>query len=227
MEPIPVDLIAGRKHSGKTTLINRLVTGPYGGEKVVVFTNETGDATYDATAHVQKVLGGCVCCTAQAALIGEIRNALWFEAPDRLVVELAGEASIREMLTMFSYLPDCRLNQLIYVLNARKFRALATVMGPGFSGEIQAAPVLFLNRWQEISDGEREWIRSQVRTWNPDAALLTDFAAVEAHECRCGDLPGTLTPPGPSRRAVRKPAGKRSGPGALLLEKAGRNRPAQ
>ena len=68
----PLDLIAGLKHSGKTSLINALLRGPYRDRTVTVFTNELGNTDYAENARVHTVLGGCICCTAQASLIAEI-----------------------------------------------------------------------------------------------------------------------------------------------------------
>ena len=226
---VPLDLIAGMKHSGKTSLINALVQGPYRGQNVVVFTNELGNADYAEGVRVHQVLGGCICCTAQAALIAEIRNALWFEAPDHLIVELSGKAAIRDMLTMFSFLPDCRLHQLIYVLNARKFRAMATVMGSGFSGEIQASPAVLLNRWQDLGPEEQEAVRAQVQSWNPGARLLTNFSEVDPKAisvlCRglqpAGPEPVEGSVPHTAFRS-RASAGDDTGMRQLLREKAAR-----
>ena len=172
---VPLDLVAGMKHSGKTSFINALLRGLYRGQNVIVFTNEIGNTDYDENVRVHTVLGGCICCTAQAALISEIRNALWFEAPDHLIVELSGKGTIRDMLSIFSYLPDCRLHQVVYVLNACKFQAMATVMGSGFSGEIRTAPVLFLNRWKDLCREDQDAIQTQIDQWNPSACILTDY----------------------------------------------------
>ena len=182
METIPVDLIAGMKHAGKTTLINALLQGPYRGRDVAVFTNEVGNASYVEGCQVHTVLGGCICCTAQAELITSIRNVLWFDMPERLIIELSGKAVIRDMLQMFSFLPDCRPSRLIYVLDARKFRALSTVMGSGFSGEVQASPVILLNHWPDLPQEEQEAIRAQLLVWNPTARFLTDFREADSEE---------------------------------------------
>ena len=101
------------------------------------------------------------------------------EAPDHLIVELSGQGTIQDLLSIRSFLPDCQIHQLIYVLNARKFQSLATVMGSGFSGQIQASPVLFLNHWAELSPVEQEAVRTQLHQWNPVARLLTDFGEVD------------------------------------------------
>lgn len=176
----PLDLIAGLKHSGKTSLINALLRGPYRDQAVSVFTNELGNTDYAENARVHTVLGGCICCTAQAALIAEIRNALRLEVPDHLIVELSGQGTIRDLLSIRSFLSDCQIHQLIYVLNARKFQSLATVMGSGFSGQIQAAPVLFLNHWAALSPAEQAAVRTQLHQWNPVACLLTDFGEIDS-----------------------------------------------
>lgn len=199
---VPVDLIAGRAHAGKTTCINALLNGPYRGQHVIVFTNELGTADYAAGAQVRPVLGGCVCCTGQAALIAEIRNALWFDGPDRLIVELSAQASIRDIGALFGFLPDCRLHQLLYVLNAPKVPAMAAVMGEAFSGEIAAAPVLVLNRWQAVPPEARDGILDLLAQWNPTARVLTGFEGLdpEANAALCRNLVPDPVRPGSVRR---------------------------
>lgn len=182
MERIPVDLVAGMRRAGKTTLINGLLGGPYKDLRVSVFTNELGNASYSSNCPVYTVLGGCICCTAQTELLAKIRNSLWFDGSDRLIVEMSGKGTIQDMIQIFSFLPECRLDQVIYVLDVRKFQALSTVMGSGFSEQIRKAGTLALNHWQEVSPEAREAVCGQLHQWNPGAWLLTDFGDVRLQE---------------------------------------------
>ncbi len=176
---IPVDIITGMKRSGKTSLINALLQGPYQGRRVSVFTNELGDAPYAEGCRLHAVLGGCICCTAQTELISEIQAAVREEVPEHLIVEMSGKGTIREILQIFAYLPECRLHQLIYVADVRKWRALTTVMGGGFARQIRSAPILLLNRWEEVSPEARDAAWNQIRQWNPEALALTGFSQVD------------------------------------------------
>ncbi len=189
MERIPVDIITGMRGAGKTTLINALLEGPYRDRRVSVFTNEVGDVPYRENCRVHPVLGGCICCTAQAELIDEIRRAVREEHPEHLIVEMSGRGTIRDLLQMFSYLPSCGLYQLIYVLDIRKWKALAAVLSD-FPQQIRSTPVLLFSRWEEASPELRSASVEQIRQWNPDILLLTDpsQAEPENHYGRCGGL---------------------------------------
>lgn len=183
-EQIPVDIITGMKRSGKTSLINALLGGPYQGQRVSVFTNEVGDAPYAKGCRLHTVLGGCICCTAQTELISEIQTAVREEAPEHLIVEMSGKGTIRDILQIFAYLPECRLHQLVYVADVRKWRALTTVMGGGFTQQIRSAPILLLNRWEEASPEARDAAWNQVRQWNPEALVLTGFSQMDPEKNR-------------------------------------------
>lgn len=181
---IPVDIVTGMKRAGKTSLINALLEGPCRGRRVSVFTNELGAASYQAGCRLHTVLGGCICCTAQAELIDAVRTALREEAPEHLIIEMSGRGTIQEISRIFAYLPECRLHHLIYAADVRKWRALTTVMGDGFTRQIQDAPVLFLNHWQEVSREAQTAIRKQIWQWNPEALVLTDFPQADPEKSR-------------------------------------------
>ena len=165
MKEIPVDIITGMKGAGKTTLINALLEGVYRDSRVTVFTNEIGDVPYGEACRVHPVLGGCICCTAQAELIAGIRRVLQEEEPERIVIEMSGKGAIQDLLQIFAYLPSCALHQLIYVLDIRKWRALAAVLGD-FPQQIRSAPILLFSRWKEVSPELRTASAAQMRQGN-------------------------------------------------------------
>ena len=66
--------ILGRTLSGKTTLLNRILTEQYG-QKYAVIVNEFGeegidnDLVVDADEEVFEMNNGCICCTVRGDLI--------------------------------------------------------------------------------------------------------------------------------------------------------------
>ena len=205
-EQIPVDVITGMKGAGKTTLINALLEGPYRDSRVAVFTNEMGDVPYGEACRVHPVLGGCICCTAQAELIAGIRRVLQEEEPERIVIEMSGKGAIQDLLQIFAYLPSCALHQLIYVLDIRKWRALAAVLGD-FPQQIRSAPILLFSRWKEVSPELRTASAAQMRQWNPEILLLTDPA--QAGREASGEADPSGGEMSPRFRKIRRPSSGR------------------
>ena len=182
MRQIPVDLIAGRKHTGKTTLINALLQGPFRNQRAVIFTNEMGNTPYASTCQITPVLGGCICCTAQTELVAKIRNLLWFDTPDRIVVEMSGSGTLEDMLRIFTYLPECRLYQLIYVLDARKYLALSAIMGDGLTDQLRLAPVIALTNWERVTSETQEQVVEKLRSANPEVQLCTNITQLDPEQ---------------------------------------------
>ena len=101
-ELIPVTLITGFLGSGKTTLVNRLLTGAHG-QKIAVIENEFGAANIDHAllvrdqVEVVEMNNGCLCCTVRGDLIRILndlaaRRATGELAFDRVLIETTGLA---------------------------------------------------------------------------------------------------------------------------------------
>lgn len=176
---IPLDIIAGFKNSGKTSLINYLLQEVCPGQRISVFSSEFGTVSYTKKCQLHTVLGGCICCTAQTELISCIKKAISAESPDRMIIEMPGKGNIRDILQIFSFLPECCLGQLIYILDVRKFHAITSVMGSFFFQQIQNAPVILLNHWHEISEEEQISVREQIHSLNPTVLLLYDHQEID------------------------------------------------
>ena len=72
------DIFSGFLGAGKTTLIRKLISESYKGEKLVLIENEFGDIAIDgaflkdAGIEITEMNSGCICCT----LVGDCREAL-------------------------------------------------------------------------------------------------------------------------------------------------------
>ena len=98
---IPVLLLTGYLGSGKTTLVNHILTNKRG-IKFAVIVNDIGEVNIDADL-IQKggVVGkkdeslvalqnGCICCTLKMDLIEQIQDILQMQRFDYIVIEASG-----------------------------------------------------------------------------------------------------------------------------------------
>ena len=101
MKRIPILLLTGYLGSGKTTLVNHILSNKRG-IKFAVIVNDLGEINIDA-ALIQKegIVGqkdeslvslqnGCICCTLQTELIDQVFNLMKMERFDYIVIEASG-----------------------------------------------------------------------------------------------------------------------------------------
>ncbi len=101
MKQIPVLLLTGYLGSGKTTLVNRILTNGKG-IKFAVIVNDIGEVNIDASL-IEKdgVVGkkddslvalqnGCICCTLKMDLVEQVRDIVAMDKFDYIVIEASG-----------------------------------------------------------------------------------------------------------------------------------------
>ncbi|EFC42099.1 predicted protein [Naegleria gruberi] len=98
MKKVPVSVITGFLGSGKTTLINYILTQPHG-YKIAIIENEFGEVGIDDALVVQaneeifEMNNGCICCTVRGDLIRILgRLAKRKDKFDYILVETSGMA---------------------------------------------------------------------------------------------------------------------------------------
>ena len=96
MSRIPLTVVGGYLGAGKTTLINRILTGDHG-RRVAVIVNDFGDVSIDeslivgAEGGVRALANGCVCCSAVDGLASALADIVALDpAPEHLVLEVSG-----------------------------------------------------------------------------------------------------------------------------------------
>ena len=101
MKEIPVLLLTGYLGSGKTTLVNRILSNTQG-IKFAVIVNDIGEVNIDATL-IEKdgMLGkkddslvalqnGCICCTLKMDLVEQLHDICAMQKFDYIVIEASG-----------------------------------------------------------------------------------------------------------------------------------------
>jgi G3E family GTPase len=131
---IPVTIVTGFLGSGKTTLINGILSEAHG-LKIAVIENELGEADIDGAMLVEgrdeqivEMMNGCVCCTVRGDLVRILARlarerkvgALAFE---HVVVETTGVADPSPVAQTFFVEPEClsdyRLDGVVTLVDAK------------------------------------------------------------------------------------------------------------
>lgn len=128
---LPATLISGYLGAGKTTLVNRLLSGSHG-RRLAVLVNDFGAVNIDAAlvvAHDDQTISlanGCICC----AITDDLGAALQVqvERPDRadhLVIEASGAADAGRLAKLVGGWPGLSLEAVVTLANAATLPTLA------------------------------------------------------------------------------------------------------
>ena len=141
---IPVLLLTGYLGSGKTTLVNHILSNKQG-IRFAVIVNDIGEVNIDADL-IQKggIVGkkdeslvalqnGCICCTLKIDLIEQISEIMRMERFDYIVIEASGICepepiaqticSIPRMGGMYTKHGICRLDCIVTVVDALRLQS--------------------------------------------------------------------------------------------------------
>ncbi len=146
---VPITLLTGYLGSGKTTLINHVLSNQEG-YKVAVIVNDIGEVNIDADLIAKggvvnqkddslvPLTNGCICCTLKVDLMQQIVDIIKTKQFDYILIEASGICEpipIAQSITVLSEssaqygLPEiCRLDNVVTVVDALR---LATEFGCG------------------------------------------------------------------------------------------------
>lgn len=141
---VPVLLLTGYLGSGKTTLVNHILTNRKG-IRFAVIVNDLGEVNIDASL-IQKggvvdqkddslvaLQNGCICCTLKTDLIDQIFELMKSEKFDSIVIEASGICEPEPIAQTVCSIPTfgeayrkygiCRLDCIVTVVDALRFQS--------------------------------------------------------------------------------------------------------
>ena len=144
MKETPVLLLTGYLGSGKTTLVNHILTNS-DGIKFAVIVNDIGEVNIDA-GLIEKggivdqqddslvaLQNGCICCTLKMDLVRQIEQLVMMQRFDYIVIEASGICepepiaqticSIPQMGGAFTRLGTPRLDAIVTVVDALRLQS--------------------------------------------------------------------------------------------------------
>ena len=99
-----VDIYSGFLGAGKTTLIKKMISEAYKGQKLVLIENEFGEIgidggfLQDAGINITEMNSGCICCS----LVGDFGEALHEVIekfhPTRVIIEPSGVGKLSDVI---------------------------------------------------------------------------------------------------------------------------------
>ena len=178
-----IDIYSGFLGAGKTTLIKKLISEAYKGQKIVLIENEFGEIgidggfLQDAGIQITEMNSGCICCS----LVGDFGKALrevkeQFQ-PDRILIEPSGVGKLSDVIVAVENtvadIPDMKLNSFVTVADAGKVKVYMKNFGEFYNNQIEAAGTIILSRTQKLTQEKLEAAVALLREKNPTAAILT------------------------------------------------------
>ena len=131
--------------------------------------------------QVQNLFGGCTCCTLGSELISSVEDIRNQYHPDWMILETTGLAYpglIRDNLKN-SIGQDSRICS---VVDAQRWKRLKIPMGELFTGQIECADTVLLNKTDLVKEEELAEIEKDIRKINGAAALLRTSGIQETKE---------------------------------------------
>ena len=176
-----IDIISGFLGAGKTTLIKKLVSEAYTGEKVVLIENEFGEIGIDggfmkdAGIEVTEMNSGCICCSLVGDFSEALKKVLEEYAPDRIVIEPSGVGKLSDVVRAVLPLESdsVRINSRTVVADATKCRIYMKNFGEIYDNQIENAGAIILSRTSTIAPEKLDTALSLIREHNGKAIVVT------------------------------------------------------
>ena len=176
-----IDVFSGFLGAGKTTLIKKLISEAYAGEKLVLIENEFGEIGIDggfmqeSGVEVNEMNSGCICCS----LTGDFRAAMVEVVerfhPDRILIEPSGVGKLSDIITAVEQVEgiDLAINALGTVVDAGKAKMYMRNFGEFFNNQVESAGCIVLSRTGGMAESKIEQCVAMLREKNPGAVIIT------------------------------------------------------
>ena len=176
-----IDIFSGFLGAGKTTLIKKLISEAYAGEKLVLIENEFGEIGIDggflkeSGIEITEMNSGCICCS----LVGDFGKALEEVisrfSPERIIIEPSGVGKLSDVIKAVRNIDNhnIELNSFTTVVDAKKCKVYMKNFGEFFNNQIENAGCIVLSHTSGISEEKLEECISLIRSHNESANIIS------------------------------------------------------
>ena len=178
-----IDIISGFLGAGKTTLIKKLLSESFQGQKNVLIENEFGEIGIDggflkdAGVEITEMNSGCICCSLVGDFGAALKKVLDDYAPDRIIIEPSGVGKLSDVIAAVERVqkesPELQLHSFVTVVDATKARIYMKNFGEFFNNQVEHASAILLSRTQNMDEGKLNAAVKLLREKNQKAAILT------------------------------------------------------
>jgi G3E family GTPase len=177
---LPVTLVTGFLGSGKTTLVNHILSNREG-VRAAVLVNELGDIGIDNDLIVAtrdgmiELTNGCICCSTNTDLVDSIVRVLRRPEPvDHIIVETTGVADPLPVANTFQrpeFRDTLRLDAIVAVADAEQF-SLDRFDGSAPRNQLRYADAILLNKCDRTDAGRLATVEGKIRSLNAQARFV-------------------------------------------------------
>ncbi|MCD8189855.1 MAG: GTP-binding protein [Clostridiales bacterium] len=177
-----IDIISGFLGAGKTTLIKKLISEAFQGQKLVLIENEFGEIGIDggflkdAGIQITEMNSGCICCSLVGDFGQALRQVLEQYHPDRILIEPSGVGKLSDVSKAVGRVAeetDMKLGSAVTVVNAKKCKMYMKNFGEFFNDQVEHAGTVILSRTQDMSEAKLQEVIDLIRGKNPRATIVT------------------------------------------------------
>ena len=176
-----IDIYSGFLGAGKTTLIKKMISEGYKGEKLVLIENEFGEIGIDggflqeAGINITEMNSGCICCS----LVGDFGRALTQVIdeyhPDRIIIEPSGVGKLSDVIGAVEKVTseDVQLGSTVAVVDANKVKVYMKNFGEFYNNQVETAGCIILSRTDSIPQKKLDTAVQMLKEHNPNATVVT------------------------------------------------------
>ena len=176
-----IDIFSGFLGAGKTTLIKKLITEAYAGEKLVLIENEFGEIGIDggflseAGIQINEMNSGCICCSLVGDFGKALSQVLTEYAPDRILIEPSGVGKLSDVIRAVqgAATEGAVLNGFTTVVDAGKCKMYMKNFGEFFNDQVENAGCIVLSHTDTTSASKIDTAVALLREHNPTAVIVT------------------------------------------------------
>ena len=176
-----IDIYSGFLGAGKTTLIKKMISEAYKGQKLVLIENEFGEIgidggfLQDAGINITEMNSGCICCS----LVGDFGKALTQVIeqyhPDRIIIEPSGVGKLSDVIGAVRKVTtdEITLGYTVAVADAGKVKVYMKNFGEFYNNQIETATTIILSRTDAIPQAKLDAAVALLREHNANATIVT------------------------------------------------------
>ncbi len=176
-----IDIFSGFLGAGKTTLIKKLITEAYAGEKLVLIENEFGEIGIDggflaeAGIQINEMNSGCICCSLVGDFAKALEQVITEYAPDRILIEPSGVGKLSDVIRAVqgAATHGAVLGGFTTVVDAGKCKMYMKNFGEFFGDQVENAGCIVMSHTDTVPAHKVEAAVAILREHNPTAVIVT------------------------------------------------------
>ena len=176
-----IDIFSGFLGAGKTTLIKKLISEGYQGQKLVLIENEFGEIgidggfLQDAGINITEMNSGCICCSLVGDFGKALKQVIEQYNPDRILIEPSGVGKLSDVIGAVNKVTNYQvtLGYTVAVADAGKVKVYMKNFGEFYNNQVETASTIILSRTDSIPQAKLDAAVAMLREHNSVATIVT------------------------------------------------------